>query len=639
MGVVQIFFFLLLSALLKDITVADESENPLEFEIIKPHKSVLPNPAAVSRSRAASSSASSSSSSSSLTLTSRCANVMPGLNRLRRGVDAAKLDLFSFQPTSGDDGFRKPIVDFSCSEGKKINIKIPDGDFRTYDLPDEIWDVAALPGGLLSERVEIFKSSHAVQMSMAANIDVDIFGGIFSASASYKKMSSSLTNESRYLESVETVVSASRADLAPFWGFDLSRYAKIFVDQRLPITFDEDPARYAEFIDHFGTHYFANGKFGGVIRLLLETESSYFKGKTESKIKAEAGGMFKNILKAKGGYDGATATVDEEFRRKTAKTIRFHGGNINLLNSEGLKKWQPTVAENPWLFGGKLLPLTDLFGDGGKKKAMERAVEVHLDKARLRAMKRLVYAKIAAMASNNAAVARLRQFLVDCNNLINVASPNNMQVESVCEELKKQLVIPEWFVNDVKVCYRWHPEPHADSHSDQCGGVGVGRHLCANIDDFTQYYLDDTDNRRGGCRMSWGIQAASGTTPAWFKDSVQICYRWYPGGDGGQCGGGVARNLCAKVNEYTAYYMDDTDRRGGGCRMSWRLVVGSSAPLWAKNLEFCYQWYPWRVDTGQCGGGEGRNLCAKANTWTQYYRDDTDNRGGGCRMRWGIKTD
>jgi len=634
MAVIRICLFLLSSLLVaREIRATDESENQLQYEIIKPK--LMPfNRHTVSRGRAVSSAASRSSSSSPSLASAKCVNVMPGLNRLRRGVDVTRLDLFSMHPISGDDGFRKPIVDFSCSEGKKINVRIPGGGFRTYDLPDEVWDVAALPGGFLSERVEIFKSSRAVQKSMAANAGIDVLGGIFSASGSYEKMSSSLTNESRYLESVDSVVSASRVDLAPFWGFDLSRYAKMFVDQRLPATFDEDPAKYAEFIDYFGTHYFAYGKFGGVIRLLLETKSSYFKGRTESKIKAEAGGMFKNILKAKGGYDGATVTVDNEFKQKTTMTIRYHGGDTNLLDSEGLRKWQPTVAENPWLFGGKLSPLTDLLGDdvGGKKKAMERAVQVHLDKAYLKSTKRLIYAKMASMASDAAAVTKLRQFLTDCDALLAPALPDHRRVKSVCEEIEKQLLIPEWFFNDVKICYRWYP----DGDGGQCGG-GVSRHLCANVNDFTQYYRDDTDRRGGGCRMSWGIQAASGTTPAWFKNTVQICYRWYPDGDGGQCGGGAARNLCAKVNKYTAYYRDDTDRRGGGCRMSWRLVVGSSAPLWATNLDLCYQWYP-DGDGGQCGGGVGRNLCAKANAWTQYYRDDTDRRGGGCRMRWGIKS-
>ncbi|CAB4031202.1 Hypothetical predicted protein [Paramuricea clavata] len=46
--------------------------------------------------------------------------------------------------------------------------------------------------------------------------------------------------------------------------------------------------------------------------------------------------------------------------------------------------------------------------------------------------------------------------------------------------------------------------------------------------------------------MSWSIE--SPYSPQWFKN-VQICYRWYADGDGGQCGGGAARLLCASVGK------------------------------------------------------------------------------------------
>jgi hypothetical protein len=195
--------------------------------------------------------------------------------------------------------------------------------------------------------------------------------------------------------------------------------------------------------------------------------------------------------------------------------------------------------------------------------------------------------------------------------------------------LGNELEVPTWFTQQTKLCYRWYP----DGDGGQCG-VGVGRHLCANVNGMTQYYRDDTDKRGGGCRMAWGIQSAH--YPSWFSQ-VQVCFRWYPDGNGGQCGAGVARNLCARIGSYTTYYRDDTDRRSGGCQMSWRIALPSNAPLWMKTARLCYEWYP-DGNGGQCGvAGTPRMMCALANAWTQYYRDDTDRRNGGCRMRWGIK--
>lgn len=41
-------------------------------------------------------------------------------------------------------------------------------------------------------------------------------------------------------------------------------------------------------------------------------------------------------------------------------------------------------------------------------------------------------------------------------------------------------------------------------------------------------------------------------------------------------------------------------------------------------------------DSGQCNGGSGTRFCASVGDWTGIYRDNTDNRAGGCRMSWRI---
>ena len=182
-----------------------------------------------------------------------------------------------------------------------------------------------------------------------------------------------------------------------------------------------------------------------------------------------------------------------------------------------------------------------------------------------------------------------------------------------------------WFESNTQLCYKWRP----DGDGGQCGG-GVGRELCASVGGSTQNYRDDTDNRGGGCRMQWGIMSPQ--SPAWFRNNVQLCYRWYADGNGGQCGGGAPREMCASVGSYTQEYRDDTDNRGGGCRMSWRITIPNDAPQWIHNIRLCFNW----SGGSQCGGGVSNQLCATANQWTTYYRDDTDNRGGGCYMSWGL---
>ncbi|KAK7479917.1 hypothetical protein BaRGS_00028825 [Batillaria attramentaria] len=202
---------------------------------------------------------------------------------------------------------------------------------------------------------------------------------------------------------------------------------------------------------------------------------------------------------------------------------------------------------------------------------------------------------------------------------------SNFQMSGKLETPKEANQVPRWFTEQTQLCFQW------DGDGDQCGG-GAARLLCAVPNTMTPCYLDDTHWRPGGCQMQWGIKAWG--NPAWFNQ-VQICFRWYPDGDKGQCGEGVDRELCAPVNEYTPFYLDDTDWRRGGCQMSWRLLVPDTAPEWLKDVRLCFQWFP-GGDAGQCGDGADRLLCARANQWTAYYRDDTDYRSGGCKMQWGL---
>ena len=77
--------------------------------------------------------------------------------------------------------------------------------------------------------------------------------------------------------------------------------------------------------------------------------------------------------------------------------------------------------------------------------------------------------------------------------------------------------------------------------------------------------------RRWTCGINGYDCAPFEPTPLWFTQNTELCFQWRPDGDGGQCGGGADRELCAQVGSQTAYYRDDTDRRSGGCRMQWKV--------------------------------------------------------------------
>ena len=132
--------------------------------------------------------------------------------------------------------------------------------------------------------------------------------------------------------------------------------------------------------------------------------------------------------------------------------------------------------------------------------------------------------------------------------------------------------------------------------------------------------------------MQWGI--ISPNSPSWFSDHVQLCYTWYADGNAGQCGGGAPTEMCAQVGSFTEKYRDDTDGRSGGCNMAWKLSIPHNSPEWLQSAKLCYTWR----GGSQCGGsGTPNELCAYANRYTNYYRDDTDSRSGGCDMSWSLR--
>ncbi|KAK0060710.1 perivitellin-2 67 kDa subunit [Biomphalaria pfeifferi] len=549
-----------------------------------------------------------------------CSNPPPGIQKMFRGVDITKLDLIPLN--IGSNGFKGPVLNFTCDEKKTWTTV---GDV-TYQLPDQVWHLTSLPGGWLSASANLYKSYNDVRRSMMTEIGAEgnIWDFAFSASASFKDMQNTITNNSRYISDVGAFESATRADLVPKWVLGFDRYVQMFIDAQLTGTFDSNPSAYNEFIEMFGTHYFNTANFGGYIRVVMETKTDYFSSRSDYEVKANAKASYLKVISAKGGYVSEKVNVDESFTRSTTQTVRYYGGNTNLLTQNGISEWQPTVSKDPWLFSGELKPLSGLISDSNKRSYMEKAVENYVLRYYLDELERLMASarKISSDTILNSLQTRLKE-LKGLDVLV------MGDVKSLGKEIESHIIVPTWFRTATKLCYNWW----ADGDVIQCGG-GSQNLLCAAPNSMTPVYRDDTDGRGGGCRMQWGIHSTG--YPSWFND-VRVCYRWYADGDGGQCGGGAAKSLCAGVNEFLPNYLDNSDGRPGGCRMSWKIEVPSSAPLWMRTTKMCFSWYP-DGDAGQCGEVSSRDLCAKVNEWTEYYLDDTDERVGGCRMSWGLKT-
>ena len=82
-------------------------------------------------------------------------------------------------------------------------------------------------------------------------------------------------------------------------------------------------------------------------------------------------------------------------------------------------------------------------------------------------------------------------------------------------------------------------------------------------------------------------------------------------------------------------FRDDTDNRAGGCQYQWRIEAqGTINPEMEYRL--CFKE---TEGSSQCQGT--RSSCTgwtPSPSWTDRFRDDTDNRGGGCRYAWKIES-
>ena len=85
-----------------------------------------------------------------------------------------------------------------------------------------------------------------------------------------------------------------------------------------------------------------------------------------------------------------TQTIDSRFSLLSTETVRYYGGRANLLSSEGIQTWQPTVDDNPWLVSGKLKAISDLIRNKNQRSSMQEAVKQYILQAYLGELRRLM---------------------------------------------------------------------------------------------------------------------------------------------------------------------------------------------------------------------------------------------------------
>lgn len=161
-----------------------------------------------------------------------------------------------------------------------------------------------------------------------------------------------------------------------------------------------------------------------------------------------------------------------------------------------------------------------------------------------------------------------------------------------------------------------------DGDPGQCGGKTGDQWFTER--NWTEAIRFDTDGRRGGCQLAFGIY-----DPDNDLQGVSLTYGFQatPGGDPAQCGNQGTHQMPIRSDARTfgPTIRIDTDNRPGGCNLT--LAVPTIDRTYVK-LDIQYD--P-DGDAGQCGN--------TGYHWAETDRGpvtigvDTDNRVGGCRLQ------
>ncbi|XP_025102371.1 perivitellin-2 67 kDa subunit-like [Pomacea canaliculata] len=534
-----------------------------------------------------------------------CSKVVPGLDKLRSGVDLTKLDLLPLSEF-GDNGFRSAVVDYTCDSGET---KIVDGE--TYEVPDQMDSVTIESSGQQSSNAQIIKSESQIKDALAVSVGVGVETGKvgFSASSSYAKMQESITKRNRAVTQVSAMYSTCSGSLSPNVKLGQSALTQL---NKLPTTFAANPSGYFDFISTYGTHFFNKGRLGGMFVFRSETDMSYFQSKTDEQVEANVKATFVSVLSVQTGVKTDKSKEVSEFEEASSITSKFYGGKTNLA-AGGLSAWQPTVAKVPYFMSGTLRTISSLITDPARKAAMELAVKNYFLQAKAADLDRMTYIRLNSWTDGQ---TELNNLLTQTTNLKKKTVFTDAD-EKLLQSIEDQVRVPEWFSERGTFCFK----SLAAGSPDQCNGQAASN-LCAEPNRYTQRYWDKTYLGDTGCKLGWKISASE--SPDWFK-SVKVNFRWYSVWSPCACGPvGTPFTLSASAGSWTQDYLDVTNSKYGECMMQWRIEVPQTAPVWARNINFC-------VDI-TCNNVKE---CVQANRWTQPYLDVSDR--GACGMSWGLK--
>jgi hypothetical protein len=313
-----------------------------------------------------------------------CGDLPPGMDKMSHGIDSTMFEMFPDDITT-EAGFAGTIFDFTCDQKKTWTN--PGNTALKYDLPDQVESITALPSGTLSHKAVVANSYQDRTKITDNSIDISGTFGNFTpklSATAHRQMQKMIAGD-RTLLRVTGHASAYQVELKPYWMEKMGSSMKSFVDTQLPNNYAENPAKFQEFVNTFGTHYFTKANFGGVMNLEMDTSKDYSEKNSEKDLQLKAGIAYGEIFSANGTHHTNQNLTDKAFAQASNIKSYYFGGNADLINTglDGFQKWWASALAQPWLFGGKLEQISSFLPAGLKKNAVQTAINIKLDWAAL----------------------------------------------------------------------------------------------------------------------------------------------------------------------------------------------------------------------------------------------------------------
>ena len=404
---------------------------------------------------------------------SPCSNLPGGLTRMATGVDITKLELFNIE-SNQPGGFKGPIIDFSCEEGKMWTNSY---NSRTYQVPDEIWKIDNVPGESINRVATVFRSYEEIKQYLLELTGLEEKNGMFSLSKSFSELTKEVELDSKMIVDVTSHLFNTEIMMEPHQTIPLGFHVESFL-ATLADDYEDEPEGYEEFIETFGTHYYSSATVGPFIRNQFSVSEKYYLEHNEANIKQESLNWFTNWYDSHANKKTAKLNIDKNFEASTVSRAEIYGGQSEIFEDKGVDGWLETAVDVPTIFKGKLTPISNLIDDPRIKASMERAVQIHLDRAFLTELKegleitekKYQKGKIQNLVKIHEEVQKMAKSKVLDHDLLTMWG----------KTVKSSLAVPKWW-QQTYLCYKYSN----DVQNKYCSGPTP---TCAPVNQFTELY-------------------------------------------------------------------------------------------------------------------------------------------------------